>query len=427
MDDRAILIRGGRLIDPAQNIDDTLDLLIAEGRVRQIARSIAGGGRVISAKGLWVVPGLIDMHVHLREPGRCDKEDIESGARAAVAGGFSAVASMANGDIPVDNEAAVGYVLARAREVGLCRVHPIGAVTRGLRGEELAEMALMAQAGAMAFSDDGMPVMSSRVMRRALEYSKMLRRPIISHCEDAALTKPDGVMNEGPAALRLGLKGMPGVAEEIMATRDIALARHTGGRLHIAHVSDLHTVEAIRRAKREGVRVTCEVTPHHLAVTDEALAGYSGRFKMNPPLRSGADVDAMIDALADGTIDAIASDHAPHTVDEKEDEITRVPFGVVGLETTLGVILTRLAHEGRVPVPRLIAAMTLAPARILGVNRGTLAPGADADLTLIDPDATWICDPREFASKARATPFEGWKMRGRAVMTLVGGRIVFER
>lgn len=427
MHDGALLLRGGRVIDPAQNIDDTLDLLIADGRVRQIARSIAGGGRVISAKGLWVVPGLIDMHVHLREPGRSDKEDIESGARAAVQGGFTAVASMANGDIPVDNEAAVGYVLARAQTVGLCRIHPIGAVTRGLRGEDLAEMGLMAQAGAVAFSDDGMPIMSSRMMRRALEYSKMLGRPIISHCEDAALTKPDGVMNEGPAALRLGLMGMPGVAEEIMAARDIALARYTGGRLHIAHVSDMHTAEAIRRAKREGVHVTCEVTPHHLTVTDEALAEYSGRFKMNPPLRSGADVDAMIDALADGTIDAIASDHAPHTVDEKGDEIARVPFGVVGLETTVGVVLTRLAHEGRVPVSRLIAAMTVAPARILGINRGTLTPGVDADVTLIDPEATWTCDPREFASKGRATPFEGWTMRGRVVMTLVGGRIVFER
>lgn len=423
----SLLIKGGRLIDPAQNVDEILDVLLEEGRVKRIGKSISGGGRTIQAKGLWVTPGLIDMHVHLREPGRTDKEDIESGSRAAVAGGFTAVASMANGDIPVDNEAVVGYVLARAKEVGLCRVHPIGAVTKGLRGEELAEMGLMAQAGAVAFSDDGQPIMSSRVMRRALEYSKMLGRPIISHCEDATLTRPDGVMNEGAPAMALGLKGMPGVAEEIMVSRDIALARHTGGRLHVAHVSTLHAVEAVRYAKRAGVHVTCEATPHHLAVTEEAMVGYSGGFKMNPPLRTGADVDAVIQGLADGTIDVIASDHAPHTVDEKTDEVTRVPFGVVGLETTVGVVLTRLVHEGRLTPARAVAAMTVQPARQLGVNRGTLAQGADADVTLIDPAAEWTCEPAQFVSKARATPFEGWTLKGRAIMTIVGGRVVFER
>lgn len=421
----ALLIRGGRVIDPARGIDECLDLLIRNGRIERLARSIRDGGRTIPARGLWVVPGLIDMHVHLREPGREDRENLESGSMAAVAGGFTAVATMANSDIPADNEAVVGYILARAKEIGLARIHPVGAVTRGLAGEILADMGLMARAGAVAFSDDGMPIARSDVMRQALEYSKMLGRPIISHCEDPSLTRPGGVMNEGPTSLRLGLKGMPRVAEEIMVTRDLILARETGARLHIAHVSTSEAVEAIRRAKQEGVRVTAEVTPHHLTVSDEVLAEYEGRFKMAPPLRSPGDLDALIAGLNDGTIDAIASDHAPYTIDEKQEELGRSPFGIAGLETTVGVVLTRLVHEGRVSAGRAIAALTVNPARILGMDRGTLGPGAEADITLIDPEVQWRCDPSEFRSLGRSTPFEGWPLRGRPVMTIVGGRIVF--
>lgn len=418
---QSLVIKNGRVIDPANGIDGTFDVLIQNGRIARVGRVDRPPKEAIDARGLLVVPGLVDIHVHVREPGREDKETIETAARAAVAGGFTSIATMANSDIPVDNDVTVAYVKNRAKEVGLCNVYPIGAVTRGLKGEELAELGLMARAGAVAFSDDGRPIANSRLMRRALDYCRMLDRPIISHCEDPELTRA-ALMNEGPVSFELGLRGWPNVAEEIMIARDIALARYTGGRLHLAHVSTAEGIEHLIRAKREGVRVTAEATPHHLILTDESLRGYEGKYKMNPPLRSRASVDALVKALAEGAIDCIASDHAPHTEDEKTDELSQCPNGVVGLETTVGVVFTALA--GRVSLSRLVAALTCMPARILGIPKGTLAEGADADVTLIDPKASWTIDPSKFYSKGRSTPFEGMKCTARVVHTIVGGRVV---
>lgn len=416
-----LLIKNGRVIDPVNTIDGSFDVLIQDGKIAKVGRVDKPPKDVIDAKGLLVVPGLIDIHVHVREPGREDKETIETALNAAVAGGFTSVATMANSGIPVDTDVTVAYVRNRAKELGLCNVYPVGAVTKGLKGEELAELALMAKAGAVAFSDDGMPIVNSRLMRRALDYCKMLDRPIISHCEDPELTR-SSLMNEGQTSFELGVRGWPNVAEEIMIARDIALARYTGGRLHLAHVSTAEGIEHLLKAKREGVRVTAEATPHHLTLTDEALRSYEGKYKMNPPLRSRASVDALVKALAEGAIDCIASDHAPHTQDEKTDELSQCPNGVVGLETTVGVIFTHLAN--RVSLMRLVAAMTCMPARILGIPKGTLSEGADADVTLIDPKASWTIDPSKFKSKGRSTPFEGMKCTAKVVHTIVGGRVV---
>lgn len=416
-----LLIKNGRVIDPVNTIDGPFDVLIQDGKIAKVGRVDKAPKEVIDAKGLLVVPGLIDIHVHVREPGREDKETIETALNAAVAGGFTSIATMANSGIPVDTDVTVAYVKNRAKEIGLCNVYPIGAVTRGLKGEELAELALMAKAGAVAFSDDGRPIANSRLMRRALDYCKMLDRPIISHCEDPELTR-SALMNEGQTSFELGLRGWPNVAEEIMIARDIALARYTGGRLHLAHVSTAEGLEHLLKAKREGVRVTAEATPHHLTLSDETLKTYEGKYKMNPPLRSRASVDALVKALAEGVIDCIASDHAPHTEDEKTDELSQCPNGIVGLETTVGVIFTQLAD--RVSLPRLVAALTCMPARILGIPKGTLSEGADADVTLIDPKASWIIDPSKFRSKGRSTPFEGMKCTAKVVHTIVGGRVV---
>ncbi len=404
-----ILIKGGR---PA-------DVLIEDGKIVRVGKIPRKGGRIIDAKGLLVVPGLIDMHVHLREPGREDKETIAAGAAAAVAGGFTAVAAMANSGHPCDDETGVVYVRAKGRDAGLAEVFPVGAVSKGLKGEELAGMGKMAAAGAVAFSDDGRPVMNAELMRRALEYSRMLGKAVISHCEDAALTR-DAVMNEGAVSAALGLRGAPNAAEAAMAARDVFLAELTGGHVHIAHVSARETVEVIRRAKRQKIPVTAEATPHHMLLTDECLRGYESRYKMNPPLRTRADVEAVVEGVADGTIDAIASDHAPHTIEEKEQDLAACPSGVTGLETALGAVLS----IRKIPFARLIDALTAAPARILGLpTKGRLEPGADADVTLIDPKASWTVDPSKFKSRGRSSPFEGMKFTGRAVRVIVGGRI----
>jgi len=404
-----ILIKGGK---PG-------DVLVEGGTISKIGKVAARGAETLDAKGLLVVPGLIDLHVHLREPGREDKETIASGAAAAVAGGFTSVATMANSGIPCDSAVGVTYVLARAREANLANVFPVGAVSKGLKGEELAEMGKMADAGAVAFSDDGQPIMNAELMRRALEYSRMLEKPIISHCEDATLTR-GAVMNEGPISAQLGLRGWPNAAEAAMAARDVYLAALTGGRLHLQHVSARETVDIVRRAKKMGIRVTAEATPHHLTLTDECLRGYESRYKMCPPLRTRADVDAVVEGVADGTIDAIATDHAPHTVEEKEQELAACPNGVVGLETALGVVLS----IKEIPFERIIDALTAAPARILGLkSKGRLEAGADADITLIDPRAAWTVDSSAFRSRGRSTPFEGMKLVGRAVRVVVGGRV----
>ncbi len=395
------------------------DVLLDGPTIKKVGKGLkAEGAEVVDAKGLLVVPGLIDMHVHFREPGREDKETIATGAAAAVAGGFSSVAAMANSGRICDDHVGVVYVKVKSAEAGLANVFPIGAVTKGLRGEELAELGKMAEAGAVAFSDDGMPILNSELMRRALEYAKMLGKPILSHCEDATLTK-NFVMNEGKVSAEIGLKGFPNAAEAVMAARDCYLAALTEAPLHICHVSARETVEVVRQAKKQGIPVTAEAAPHHLLLTDEMLRGYESKYKMNPPLRTKRDVEAVLEGVADGTLDAIASDHAPHTLEEKEQELACCPNGVIGLETTLGVVLglRGIAFE------RAIDAMTAAPARILGLKgKGVLKAGADADLTLIDPKAAWKVDPSTFRSKGRCTPYDGMPLTGRAARVFVGGR-----
>jgi len=397
------------------------DVLIDGGTIRKTGRISEKAEETMDAEGLIVVPGLIDMHVHFREPGREDKETIATGSAAAIAGGFTSVAVMANSGRVCDDAVGVVYVNAKSKEAGGANVYAVGAVSKGLKGEELAELGKMAEAGAVAFSDDGMPILNSELMRRALEYSQMFGKPILSHCEDATLTK-GFVMNEGPISARLGLRGYPNAAEAIMAARDCALAALTGGHVHICHVSAKETVEIVRQAKKQGIRVTAEAAPHHLMLTDETLADYESKYKMNPPLRTRDDVDAVVAAVADGTVDVIASDHAPHTAEEKEQELAACPNGVIGLETSLGVVLS----IKKIPFDRAIDAMTAAPARILGLRgKGSLKAGSDADLTLIDPKASWTVDPAAFKSKGRCTPYEKMKLTGRAAHVIVGGRVCF--
>jgi len=397
------------------------DLLVDGSTMRKAGKKAEKVEQTIDAKGLVAVPGLIDMHVHFREPGREDKETIATGAAAAIAGGFTSVAVMANSGRVCDDAVGVVYVQAKSREAGAANVYAVGAVTKGLKGEELAELGKMSEAGAVAFSDDGMAITNSELMRRALEYSKMFGKPILAHCEDTALTK-NFVMNEGPVSAKLGLRGYPNAAEAAMAARDCYLAALTGGHVHICHVSAKETVEVVRRAKKQGIRVTAEAAPHHLLLTDQTLVDYESKYKMNPPLRTQADVEALIEGVVDGTIDAIASDHAPHTSEEKEQELAACPNGIIGLETTLGVILS---IKG-IPFERAIDAMTAAPARILVLKgKGILEEGADADLTLIDPKASWTVEPETFKSKGRCTPYEKMKLTGRAAHVFVGGRSCF--
>jgi dihydroorotase len=421
-----LLLRGGRVVDPARGIDGAFDVLLADGRVERVERDLpAAGAHVIEVPRGWVVcPGFIDMHVHLREPGQEHKEIVATGTAAAVAGGFTAVACMPNTDPVNDHAAVTEFILQKAAEAGLARVYPIGAVSRGSQGEALADIGELRRAGCVAVSDDGRPVATALLMRRALEYAGMFGMPVIDHCEEPTL-RGDGVAHEGAVATALGLRGIPAAAEEIAVERDIALAAATGGRVHIAHLSVRGALRAVRDGKARGVNVTCEVTPHHFTLTHEALYGYDTNVKMNPPLREPADRDAILQGLADGTVDAIATDHAPHHYDEKLVEFDRAPFGIVGLETAVPLAFDRLVHTGLVGLSRLVELLSANPARILGVPGGTLEPGSPADVTLVVPDLEVIVDAASFRSKGRNTPFDGWRLRGGVGATIVGGRIVY--
>ncbi len=420
-----LLVRGGRVVDPAQGLDRVLDVLIEDGRIARLGESLkpGRGAEVVDASGLVVAPGLIDMHVHLREPGQEYKETVESGTRAAAAGGFTGVAPMPNTAPVNDNRSVTQHILSAAADHGWARVWPIGAVSKGQQGEELAEIGEMVEAGVVAVSDDGHAVADAELMRRALEYSQHYGIAVIQHAEDAALSA-GGVMNEGEWSTRLGLPGWPGAAEDVIVARDVALVEDSGGRYHVAHLSTARSLELVRQAKARGLPVTCEVTPHHLVMTDAAVAesGFSTDTKMNPPLRSESDRQALLEGLADGTVDAIASDHAPHHPDEKDVEFSLAPFGIIGLETTLAVCLDRLVRRGVIGLPRLVELLSTAPAAILGVPGGSLVPGEPADVTLIDLDRRRQVNPRKFQSRSRNCPFAGWRLRGQPAGTIVGGR-----
>ena len=418
-----LIIKGGIVIDPIKGRMFSADVFIADGTIAAIGPGLAlrKGAKIVSAEGCLVVPGLIDMHVHLREPGFEHKETIASGTRAAVRGGFTAVCAMPNTRPVCDNAAVVKFVREKAREAAFARVYPIGALTKNSGGEELAPFAEMKDAGAVAFSDDGRWVKNSNLMRRAMEYARMLGLPVISHCEDTSLSG-DGVMNEGYTSTVLGLRGIPAAAEEIAVARDIILAELTGCHLHIAHVSTAGTVRLIREAKARGVRVTAEAAPHHFTLTDEAVIGYNTNAKVNPPLRTAADVAAVKEGLADGTIDVIATDHAPHTQEEKECEFETAPFGISGLETAVGLVFTELVNQGVLTVPQAIAKMTVNPASILGIDCGVLKEGSIADITIINPEREQRVEPEHFVSQGKNTPFAGRLLRGASERVIIGGR-----
>ena len=420
-----LLVRGGRVVDPSQGLDGSFDLLLEDGAVARLDGRIEppAGAEVLDAAGLVVAPGLIDVHVHLREPGQEYKETVRSGTLAAAAGGFTAVACMANTDPVNDNRTVTEHILLEARRAGFARVYPIGAVSKKLAGEELAEIGEMVEAGAVAVSDDGKPVMNTELMRRALLYAQHFGIPVIQHAEDLYLSA-QGVMHEGEWSTRLGLPGIPGLAEDVMVGRDLLLLEETGGRYHVAHLSTARSLDLVRQARARGLGVTCEVTPHHLVLTDEAVAttGFSTDTKMKPPLRAERDREAMIQGLADGSIDCIASDHAPHHPDEKDVQFSCAPFGILGLETTLPLCLDRLVHPGILGLPRLIELLSTGPARAFNLPGGTLKAGSPADLTIFDPDREVTIDPPAFRSKSRNSPFGGWKLRGGPVATVVGGK-----
>jgi dihydroorotase len=423
-----MLLKGGRIVDPAGGRDGTFDVLVENGAIARIGRDLpVNDANVFEMGAGWIVaPGLIDVHVHLREPGQEHKETIATGTASAVAGGFTSVACMPNTDPVNDHAGITQFILNRAAEANLARVYPIGAVSLGSKGEQLAELGEQKSAGCVAFSDDGRPVATALLMRRALEYAGMLNVPVIDHCEDPSL-KGDGVAHEGYYASALGLRGIPGVAESLMVERDVSLAELTGAHVHIAHMSARQSLRAVRAGKERGVRITCEVAPHHFVLTDEMLerpVQYDTNVKMNPPLREAADRDAMLDGIADGTVDAIATDHAPHHADEKFVEFDRAPFGIVGLETAVPLVFDRLVHTGRISVPRAIELLTAGPARVLGLPGGTLVEGNPADITVIDPDRRVRIDAARLKSRSKNTPFDGWQLRGVCVATMVAGRIV---
>jgi dihydroorotase len=423
----SLLIKNGRVVDPANSLDAVQDVLISGARIERVGPDLplAAGTTVLDATGKIVCPGFIDIHVHLREPGYEYTETVATGTRAAAAGGFTAVCCMANTQPVNDNRSITDYIRAKAAVEGIVRVYPIGAVTRGLRGEELAELAELAEAGCVAFSDDGRCVTNAALYRRAMEYTLPFGAPIISHAEDHELSRGTA-MHEGVVSTELGVPGAPAAAEDIMVARDILLAELTGAHVHIAHLSTAGAVRLVRDAKARGIRVTAEVTPHHLLLTEDAVRTFDANAKMSPPLRSKRDTEVLLEALIDGTIDCIATDHAPHAGSEKEGEFDRAAFGIVGLETAVGLLLDRLVKPGALPLGTLISRMSRDPARLLGLPGGSLAPGAAADLTLIDPGAAWTVDPAKFASKSRNTPFGGWSVTGRPWKTIVGGSIVWE-
>ncbi|MCB1023077.1 MAG: dihydroorotase [Acidobacteria bacterium] len=425
-----LLIKNGHLIDPIGKENTGMNVLIEDGKVSAWLRQdeeAPKDAEIFDASGMLVAPGFIDLHVHLREPGQEHKETIATGCAAAAAGGFTSVCPMPNTNPINDNAAITRFMIEQAEHAGFSNVFPVGAITKGSDGEQLAEMGEMKAAGAVAVSDDGRPVPNAGMMRRAMEYAKDFDLPVVDHCEDKSLSA-GGVMHEGKLSLLLGLKGMPAAAEDNDAIRDILLARETGAHIHIAHISTAGAVEAVRRAKNEGINVTCEVTPHHFSLTDKAVEGYDTNTKMAPPLRSQQHLEAIIEGIRDGTIDAIASDHAPHHIDEKALEYDRAPFGITGLETALGLAMHELVHKGVIDLTRLVEMCSANPARIFHLDgRGTLTPGSIADVTIIDPELEWTYDLAETRSKSKNSPYGGWKFTGGAVAAIVGGRMVFKR
>jgi dihydroorotase len=423
---KPVLLTGGTLVDPSQRLNEVGDVLIRDGEIAGVGRSIEGPDEVevIDCEGLIVSPGFIDVHCHLREPGREDVETIATGARAAAAGGFTAVCAMPNTDPVTDNQAAVGFIVRQSQRAAAARVHPIGAISVGQDGKVLAEFGEMVGAGAVAVSDDGKPVASAQLMRTALEYARTFKIPVIDHCEEPTLSA-GGSMNEGIVSAQLGLKGIPAEAEEIMVIRDILLARLSGGHVHLAHMSTKGSVELIRWGKERGIRVTAEVCPHHLSLTEERVRGYDTNAKMNPPLRTAKDVEALREAVKDGTIDLIATDHAPHHYDEKEREFADAPNGIVGFETALAVIVTNLVETGHVTLSDLIDRMACTPARLFNLPGGSLKRGVAADVTVFDPKVRWKVDASRFLSKGRNSPYDGMTLVGRAICTIVAGSVVY--
>jgi dihydroorotase len=425
---KPLLIKGGRIIDPSQKIDEVGNLLVAEGKIawRGQGKPPQSDYEVLEAKGLVVCPGFIDLHSHLRQPGYEEKETIASGSHAASKGGFTTICCMPNTNPPLDNRTAIEYIKATAATEAVIRVLPIGCITKGRQGKELTEMGELAEAGVIAFSDDGEPALNSYIMRQALDYSRAFELPVTDHCEDTTLTE-GGQMNEGTLSAKLGLRGIPNAAEDIIVARDLALAELTGGWIHIAHTTTAGAVELIRRAKEKGIKVTAEATPHHLTLTEERVIGYNTNAKVNPPLRTEKDIEALIEGLNDNTIDIIATDHAPHTEGDKLCEFALAPFGISGLETALGSLM-KLVHKKKLSLVTLIAKLTSEPSKILGDRHGqlgTLAIGVPADVTIFDPDLEWVVDTKEFASKGRNTPLEGETLKGRVIATVYGGKIVY--
>src|SRR5579863_2542810 len=420
-----LIIRNGRVMDPASGLDAVRDVAIEDGRIAAIDQNLdATGASEFYASGLIVAPGFIDMHVHLREPGFEHAETIESGSRAAAAGGFTSICCMPNTSPVNDNATVTSYIIERAERHAIVNVFPIGAITKGSAGEELAAIGLMKEAGIVAISDDGRPVMNARVMRRAMETARSFGLPVIDHCEDLHLSA-GGDMNESVASVRWGLRGIPAASEDVMVARDILLAELTGARFHVAHISSRHSVEMVAFAKARGLAVTAEVTPHHLALADTDMPPYDSNYKMKPPLRSGCDVSSVVQGVVSGAIDAIATDHAPHPGSEKMQEFEQCPFGILGLETALGVALETLLHTGKIGLPRLVALFTSNPARILGINRGTLAAGTPADVTIFSTERAWTYDVNKSFSRSRNSPFDGTTFRGGPAATVVAGRVVW--
>ncbi len=421
----AILIKGGQVIDPGR-VNGAADVLIDQGKIAAVGANlkVPAGCTIIEAKGLLVLPGFVDLHVHFREPGFEYKETIQSGSAAAVAGGFTTVCAMPNTKPVNDNQAVTEFMLDRARTAGLANVLPIGAITKGSEGKELAEIGDLHRSGCVAISDDGKPVMNSLVMRRAMEYAVAFDIPVVDHCEDLHLAE-GGCMNEGLISTELGLPGIPAAAEDVMVARNLSLSELTGARLHLAHISTAGSVRMVCEAKARGIKVTAEACPHHFTLTEDVVRGYNTLAKMNPPLRTGEDVQAIKEGLRDGTIDVIATDHAPHATQEKQQDFTEAPFGIVGLETALSLTLA-LVDEGVLTLEQAVDKLATAPAVAFGLKKGTLAVGADADVAIVDPQEQWQVDPSKFKSKSRNTPFAGWKVKGRVRTTIVGGRVVFE-
>jgi len=424
-----ILIAGGRVIDPANKRDAVLNVLIEDGRIAEVASPGAhpapAADRVLDARGKVVCPGFVDLHVHLREPGREDMETIATGTRAAARGGFTSVCCMANTTPVNDNQSVTDFIIDRARRDGAVHVFPIGAISKGMNGDELAEIGELIGAGCVAISDDGKPVMNAELMRRALEYSTLFSVPVIQHAEDVHLTGK-GVMHEGRVSTELGFKGIPAASESVIVARDLLLAELTGGHYHVAHVSTAEAIQLVREAKRKGLRVTCEAAPHHFALSDEAVRGFDTNTKMSPPLRSNRHVEAVKAGLRDGTVDAIATDHAPHTIQDKEVEFDYAANGIIGLETAFGLTVSMLVEGEVLTLPQAIARLTSEPARIFGLPKGTLSIGADADVTIVDPAREWVVDIAKSASKSRNSPFHGWKLRGQVLATIVSGKIAWE-